>query len=156
MVPRLSRTSTWVTSLTTTVVGLVTILRKESSKDCQLPLVSGCIRQRPGEGGSNRVEAHHRPGVENVVTNIAFRKRSKVFRSPVSSSSKCRLEQHVRRRECLQSIPGNRSDNRRAESSVRVRGVVVVEALAGEYRREFGGDPGRMPIQAIVFSAARR
>ena len=43
---------------------------------------------------------------------------------------------------------------------VRARGGVdperIVEALAGEYRREFGGDPGRMPIQAIVFSAARR
>jgi hypothetical protein len=24
-----------------------------------------------------------------------------------------------------------------------------------EYRREFGGDPGRMPLQAIVFSAAK-
>ena len=43
---------------------------------------------------------------------------------------------------------------------VRARGGVdperIVEALAEEFRREFGGNPGRMPIQAIVFSAARR
>jgi len=43
---------------------------------------------------------------------------------------------------------------------IRARGGAdperVVEALAGEYRREFGSNPGRMPIQAIVFSAARR
>ncbi|MCA6115855.1 class I SAM-dependent methyltransferase [Bradyrhizobium sp. WSM 1738] len=42
---------------------------------------------------------------------------------------------------------------------IRARGGVdperVVDALEREYRREFG-DPGRMPIQAIVFSAARR
>jgi hypothetical protein len=41
---------------------------------------------------------------------------------------------------------------------IRARGGVdperIVEALAGEFGREFG-DPGRMPIQAIVFSAAR-
>lgn len=43
---------------------------------------------------------------------------------------------------------------------IRARGGVdperVVEALEQEFRREFGGNPGRMPIQAIVFSAARR
>lgn len=42
---------------------------------------------------------------------------------------------------------------------IRSRGGVdperVVDALERQYRREFG-DPGRMPIQAIVFSAARR
>jgi SAM-dependent methyltransferase len=42
---------------------------------------------------------------------------------------------------------------------IRARGGVdperVVEALEQEFRREFG-NPGRMPIQAIVFSAARR
>jgi len=42
---------------------------------------------------------------------------------------------------------------------IRTRGGVdperVVDALAQEFRREFG-DPGRMPIQAIVLSAARR
>src|SRR5260370_33469993 len=41
---------------------------------------------------------------------------------------------------------------------IRARGGVeperVVEALLKEYRREFGGDPGRMPLQAILFSAA--
>jgi ubiquinone/menaquinone biosynthesis C-methylase UbiE len=40
---------------------------------------------------------------------------------------------------------------------IRTRGGVeperVVEALLSEYRREFGGDPGRMPLQAILFSA---
>ena len=43
---------------------------------------------------------------------------------------------------------------------IRARGGVdperIVEALAQEFRREFGSNPGRMPIQAIVFSAARR
>jgi hypothetical protein len=43
---------------------------------------------------------------------------------------------------------------------VRTRGGVepelVVDALAQEYRREFGAHPGRMPLQAIVFSAAKR
>jgi hypothetical protein len=41
----------------------------------------------------------------------------------------------------------------------RTRGGVdpegILDALTQEFRREFG-DPGRMPIQAIVFSAARR
>ena len=31
----------------------------------------------------------------------------------------------------------------------------VVEALVQDYRREFGADPGRMPLQAIVFSAQK-
>ena len=31
----------------------------------------------------------------------------------------------------------------------------IVDALAQEFRREFG-DPGRMPLQAIVFSAMKR
>jgi hypothetical protein len=43
---------------------------------------------------------------------------------------------------------------------VRARGGVeperIVEALVQEYRREFGADPGRMPLQAILFSATRR
>jgi SAM-dependent methyltransferase len=43
---------------------------------------------------------------------------------------------------------------------VRARGGVdperIVAALEQEFRREFGSDPGRMPIQAMVFSAARR
>ena len=43
---------------------------------------------------------------------------------------------------------------------IRARGGVdperIVEALAREYRREFGDKPGRMPIQAIVFSATKR
>jgi ubiquinone/menaquinone biosynthesis C-methylase UbiE len=43
---------------------------------------------------------------------------------------------------------------------IRTRGGVeperVVEALLAEYRREFGGDPGRMPLQAILFSATKR
>ncbi|QHO72045.1 ubiquinone biosynthesis protein UbiE [Bradyrhizobium sp. CCBAU 051011] len=42
---------------------------------------------------------------------------------------------------------------------IRARGGVdperIVEALAREYRREFGDKPGRMPIQAIVFSATK-
>jgi len=41
---------------------------------------------------------------------------------------------------------------------VRTRGGVdperIVEALEREFRREFG-NPGRMPIQAIVFSASK-
>lgn len=43
---------------------------------------------------------------------------------------------------------------------VRARGSIdperIVDALAQEFRREFGNDPGRMPVQAIVFSATRR
>jgi hypothetical protein len=43
---------------------------------------------------------------------------------------------------------------------IRTRGGVepelVVEALAREFRREFGADPGHMPLQAILFSATRR
>jgi ubiquinone/menaquinone biosynthesis C-methylase UbiE len=43
---------------------------------------------------------------------------------------------------------------------VRTRGGVdperVVDALVREFRREFGADPGRMPLQAIVFSATKR
>jgi hypothetical protein len=43
---------------------------------------------------------------------------------------------------------------------IRTRGGVepelIVGALAREYRREFGADPGRMPLQAIVFSATKR
>lgn len=43
---------------------------------------------------------------------------------------------------------------------IRARGGVdperVVDALEQEYRREFGAGPGRMSIQAIVFSAVRR
>ena len=31
----------------------------------------------------------------------------------------------------------------------------VIEALAQAYGREFGGDPGRMPLQAIVFSGRK-
>jgi ubiquinone/menaquinone biosynthesis C-methylase UbiE len=31
----------------------------------------------------------------------------------------------------------------------------VVDALVQDYRREFGADPGRMPLQAIVFSAEK-
>jgi hypothetical protein len=42
---------------------------------------------------------------------------------------------------------------------VRKRGGVepeqVVDTLAREFRREFGGDPGRMPLQAMLFSATR-
>ncbi len=33
---------------------------------------------------------------------------------------------------------------------------LIVGALAREYRREFGADPGRMPLQAIVFAATKR
>ena len=43
---------------------------------------------------------------------------------------------------------------------VRARGGVdpdrIVDALAREFRRAFGDDPGRMPLQAIVFSAVKR
>jgi SAM-dependent methyltransferase len=43
---------------------------------------------------------------------------------------------------------------------IRARGGVepelVVEALTREFRREFGADPGHMPLQAILFSATRR
>jgi SAM-dependent methyltransferase len=43
---------------------------------------------------------------------------------------------------------------------IRARGGIdperIVDALAQEFRREFGSDPGRMPVQAIVFSATRR
>jgi hypothetical protein len=43
---------------------------------------------------------------------------------------------------------------------IRTRGGVepelIVGAMAREYRREFGADPGRMPLQAIVFSATKR
>jgi len=43
---------------------------------------------------------------------------------------------------------------------VRTRGGVdperIVDALTQEFRREFGNDPGRMPVQAIVFSATKR
>jgi len=42
---------------------------------------------------------------------------------------------------------------------VRARGGVepeqIVEALAQEFRREFGANPGRMPLQAIAFSATK-
>lgn len=42
---------------------------------------------------------------------------------------------------------------------VRARGSVdperIVDALAQEFRREFGNDPGRMPVQAIIFSATK-
>ena len=42
---------------------------------------------------------------------------------------------------------------------IRTRGGVepdqVVDALAQALRKEFGADPGRVPLQAIVFSAAR-
>jgi SAM-dependent methyltransferase len=42
---------------------------------------------------------------------------------------------------------------------IRTRGGVeperVVEALLLEYRREFGSDPGRMPLQAILFSVTK-
>jgi SAM-dependent methyltransferase len=42
---------------------------------------------------------------------------------------------------------------------VRARGGVepdeIVGMLAQEFRREFGADPGRMPIQAIIFSATK-
>jgi len=43
---------------------------------------------------------------------------------------------------------------------VQARGGVdperIVDALAQEFRREFGDGPGRMPVQAIVFSATKR
>jgi SAM-dependent methyltransferase len=43
---------------------------------------------------------------------------------------------------------------------VRARGGVepelIVDALAQEFRREFGADPGHMPLQAIMFSATKR
>ncbi|XIA65153.1 class I SAM-dependent methyltransferase [Bradyrhizobium sp. TZ2] len=43
---------------------------------------------------------------------------------------------------------------------VHARGGVdperIVDALTQEFRREFGNDPGRMPVQAIVFSATKR
>lgn len=43
---------------------------------------------------------------------------------------------------------------------VRTRGGVepelIVDALAQEFRREFGADPGRMPLQAMVFSATKK
>ena len=41
---------------------------------------------------------------------------------------------------------------------VRARGgdpAVIVTALTETYRREFGPDPGRMPLQAILFEATR-
>jgi SAM-dependent methyltransferase len=42
---------------------------------------------------------------------------------------------------------------------IRTRGGVepdeIVGALAQEFRREFGADPGRMPLQAIMFTAAK-
>jgi SAM-dependent methyltransferase len=43
---------------------------------------------------------------------------------------------------------------------IKVRGGVdpdrIVDALAQALRQEFGADPGRMPLQAIIFSASRR
>ncbi len=43
---------------------------------------------------------------------------------------------------------------------IRARGGVdpdrIVDTLTQALRQEFGGDPGRMPLQAIVFSASRR
>jgi len=43
---------------------------------------------------------------------------------------------------------------------IRARGSVepelVVDAVLQALRREFGADPGRMPLQAILFSATRR
>lgn len=43
---------------------------------------------------------------------------------------------------------------------VRARGGVdpeqIVDTLAQEFRREFGVDPGRMPLQAMIFSATKR
>ena len=42
---------------------------------------------------------------------------------------------------------------------IRARGGVeperVVEAILQELRREFGADPGRMPLQAMMFSARK-
>ena len=43
---------------------------------------------------------------------------------------------------------------------IKARGGVdpdrIVDALMRALRKEFGADPGRMPLQAIVFSASRR
>ena len=43
---------------------------------------------------------------------------------------------------------------------VRARGGVeperIVEAVLQSFRSEFGDDPGRMPLQAIMFSAMKR
>jgi SAM-dependent methyltransferase len=43
---------------------------------------------------------------------------------------------------------------------IQARGGVepeqIIAALAQEFRREFGADPGRMPLQAMVFSATKR
>jgi len=43
---------------------------------------------------------------------------------------------------------------------IKARGGVdpdrIVNALVQALRQEFGSDPGRMPLQAIVFSANRR
>jgi len=43
---------------------------------------------------------------------------------------------------------------------IRQRGGVepdeIVDALTDGLRREFGGDPGRMSLQAIVFEARKR
>jgi hypothetical protein len=43
---------------------------------------------------------------------------------------------------------------------IKARGGVdpdrIVDALMRALRQEFGADPGRMPLQAIVFSASRR
>jgi hypothetical protein len=43
---------------------------------------------------------------------------------------------------------------------IRTRGGVepepIVDAVAQALRREFGADPGRMPLQAILFSATKR
>ena len=42
---------------------------------------------------------------------------------------------------------------------IRARGSVeperVFDAVVQDLRREFGADPGRMPLQAIVFSAKK-
>ena len=45
-------------------------------------------------------------------------------------------------------------DQVRARSGVEPERIV--DALVQEYRREFGADPGRMPLQAILFSATKR
>ena len=43
---------------------------------------------------------------------------------------------------------------------IRSRGGVepeiIVDAMVQALRREFGADPGRMPLQAVVFSATKR
>ncbi|MFZ2159139.1 MAG: class I SAM-dependent methyltransferase [Bradyrhizobium sp.] len=43
---------------------------------------------------------------------------------------------------------------------VRARGGVdpeqIIDALAQQFRREFGADPGRMPLQAMIFTATKR